>query len=94
MNFKFTAFLIIALFMISGCKGLVELSEKIPCDGCSEKLLEFMECKDVCDARLEKSNGTILFDKKISGISGYEKSVKITKEEGKTVSCICTYTYE
>jgi hypothetical protein len=94
MNIKFTALLIIALFAVSGCDFLTKLSEKIPCETCSEKLLKFEECLDVCKERLEESNGTIMFNKKINGLSGYKKSIKVTKEEGRTVSCICTYTYE
>lgn len=87
---------LLILLILAGCVtgGRFEYSEKIPCKECSDKLLQFMECSDLCKARAENATGTVIFGKTITGLSGFKKEIRITHEKGKEVSCVCTYVTE
>jgi len=79
------------MLFITGCK-IESIQEIIPCENCSSKLLDFNECKPICEARFEEAKGGVIFGQEIKTFKGYKKNVKWdlrTKE--KTVSCICIY---
>jgi len=88
---KYFILLIIVLVFISGCR-FETMSETLPCENCSSRLLSFKECKPICEARFKEVNGSIIFGQKINTFKGYKKSIQYKLgQEGKTISCVCSY---
>ncbi len=86
--------LILILVLITGCNlANVTVSETIPCNNCSDKLLSIKsltECKPICEEQFQKSKGSIIFGTEVKEFAGYQKNVQLSKGV-KTVSCICKY---
>lgn len=86
--------LILILVLITGCNlANVTVSETIPCNNCSDKLLSWKsitECKPICEERFKEAKGSIIFGTEVKELTGYQKHIQLSKGV-KTVSCICKY---
>ncbi len=87
--------LIAIILIVPGCGYIADtISEKIPCETCTEKIADYMECRSVCEERFEAANGTTILGKKVTALDSFKKNIQISTEEGEKVSCVCFYGFE
>jgi hypothetical protein len=85
--------LILIIVFVNSCKLPMTVSETIPCNNCSDKLLSIKsltECKSICQEQFEKSKGSIIFGQEVTKLTGYKKSIHWSNGV-KTISCVCSY---